>query len=364
MTNKPSPKLAIVYPGDAALRLAATPENNRFAPLFAAFAAAGVHAEPAVYDDALVDEVRAQLLQMDAVLVWINPLNATGRTTLDAMLREVAAAGVFVSAHPDVILKLGTKEVLYQTRHLGWGCATHRYGSLQQLRDELPRQLAAGAARVLKQHRGNDGIGVWKVQLASSAAGGTGAALPNADSLLWVRHAKRGCVEEQLSLQAFFEICSPYFDAGGSMIDQPYQARLTEGITRAYLVHDRVAGFGHQAVNALFPAPPGAAPSEAPVAGPRLYHPSTTPAFAHLKQLVESDFVPAAQQTLGITTAALPIIWDCDFLLGARDAQGRDTYVLCEINVSSVSPYPESALPLMVEATLAAMRRRQRLAAR
>ena len=34
------------------------------------------------------------------------------------MLREVATAGVWVSAHPDVILKMGVKSVLYRTREL------------------------------------------------------------------------------------------------------------------------------------------------------------------------------------------------------------------------------------------------------
>jgi hypothetical protein len=40
---------------------------------------------------------------------------------------------------------------------------------------------------------------------------------------------------------------------------------------------------------------------------------------------------------------SLPIIWDADFLYGPRDAAGQDTYVLCEINVSSVFPFPEQA---------------------
>ena len=45
------------------------------------------------------------------------------------LLREVARAGPWVSAHPDVILKMGVKEVLYRTRHLGWGTDTHLYRS-------------------------------------------------------------------------------------------------------------------------------------------------------------------------------------------------------------------------------------------
>jgi hypothetical protein len=52
------------------------------------------------------------------------------------------------------------------------------------------------------------------------------------------------------------------------MIDQEYQERLPEGMIRCYLVHERVVGFGHQAINVLFPAPVGAPSTEAP-AGPR-----------------------------------------------------------------------------------------------
>ena len=45
---------------------------------------------------------------------------------------------------------------------------------------------------------------------------------------------------------------APYFEpvAGGRMIDQACQPRLSEGMVRAYLVEDRVTGFGHRAVNA------------------------------------------------------------------------------------------------------------------
>ena len=41
--------------------------------------------------------------------------------------------------------------------------------------------------------------------------------------------------------------------------------------------------------------------------------------------------------------ASLPIIWDADFLYGPRDASGADSYVLCEINVSSCFAIPDQA---------------------
>ncbi len=118
-------RVALVYAGDRSARQSATPENSRFPKLFEALSTLGMAAEPAVYHDDFRDEVRAQLMQMDGVLVWVNPIeDGRDRTQLDALLREVAAAGIYVSTHPDVILQLGTKEVLVQTRHMGWASTT------------------------------------------------------------------------------------------------------------------------------------------------------------------------------------------------------------------------------------------------
>jgi len=73
--------------------------------VFAALADAGVDAEPVVYEDDVLDTVRAQLAALDGVLVWVNPIHeGRNRAKLDALLRDVAARGVWVSAHPDVIL--------------------------------------------------------------------------------------------------------------------------------------------------------------------------------------------------------------------------------------------------------------------
>jgi hypothetical protein len=341
-------RIAIVYPGDTAARGAATAENNRFAPLFAALAELGAQAEPAVYHPDFAEEVFQQLMSVNGALVWINPIqDGHDRTVLDAMLRKVADEGVFVSAHPDVILKMGTKEVLYKTRGMGWGSDVHLYHDADQLRRELPARLAARGARVLKQNRGHSGLGVWKI-VAEDAS----EAMPKPESLVRVRHAERGSVEQIITLAEFIARCADYFASGGKMIDQPYQTRLTDGMIRCYLVHDQVAGFGHQAVNALYPAPPGAAPEEAPQPGQRLYYPADLAEFQPLKRKLEQKWVPEMQRLLDISSERLPALWDADFILGEKDEAGDDTYVLCEINVSSVAPYPDSATPLLAQAAL------------
>src|SRR5476651_1426451 len=139
MTVKKPFKLAVLWSGDRALRESATAHNSRYKQIFAELAALGIHAEPAVYADDMVSEVREQLLRVDGVLVWVNPIFDGGnRAVLDTMLRDVAATGIWVSAHPDVILKMGTKEILHRTKHLCWGTDTQLYRSVQEFRDAFP----------------------------------------------------------------------------------------------------------------------------------------------------------------------------------------------------------------------------------
>ena len=71
MTEKDKKRVAILYPGDCGVRENATPDNNRLSLIFKAFADLGIPAEPAVYHDAFGEEVRQQLLKVDAVLVTI-----------------------------------------------------------------------------------------------------------------------------------------------------------------------------------------------------------------------------------------------------------------------------------------------------
>jgi hypothetical protein len=61
------------------------------------------------------------------------------------------------------------------------------------------------------------------------------------------------------------------------------------------------------------------------------------------------------QKLLDIPTARLPAIWDADFLYGEKTASGEDTYVLCEINVSAVFPFPDQAIPKLAQAAATAI---------
>jgi hypothetical protein len=168
----------------------------------------GIDARPEVYSDDIAGEVCEQLLKADGVLVWVDPIHqGLTRQRLDAMLRDVAARGPWVSAHPDVILKMGVKEVLYRTKHLSWGTDTHLYQSMAEFFAKLPRRLRQHGPLVIKQNRGNGGLGVWKVELIDGA--------PPEASRVRVLHAQRGSIPKRLSLEEFMARCEPYFASAG-----------------------------------------------------------------------------------------------------------------------------------------------------
>jgi hypothetical protein len=185
---------------------------------------------------------------------------------------------------------------------------------------------------VLKQNRGNGGQGVWKVE-----------ALPNRDGAVRVLHAQRGSRPEEIPLDAFIARCEPYFGWGGCIIDQAFQPRLREGMIRCYMSGSKVAGFGHQFIKALMPPPPGGPDSPEAQPGPRIMHGPDAPPFRSLRRSMEDRWTPQLMETLSIDEASLPVIWDADFLYGPQDAAGADTYVLCEINVSSCFAIPDEA---------------------
>ena len=345
--TKPVARIALLWRGDPAMPTPA-PADTRLHRIFAQFAARGVQAEPVVYAEELAETLRARLLQTDGVLVWVDPIvGGRERGQLDELLRELSDRGVFVSAHPDAIQKMGTKEILYRTREMPWGTDTHLYRDIHELRAQLPALLKAGRARVLKQNRGSGGNGIWKVELLSQ-----GSSVEYAQ--VRVQHAARGAVVETLPLGTFLARCNDYFAAfegTGCIIDQPYATRLEEGMIRCYMVGDRVAGFGQHFVTALMPPPPGEdGPPDPPA---RVYFGPAKPEFQRIKALLESGWIAEMQRLVDVSDEVLPVVWDADFLLGPKDRAGEDTYVLCEVNVSGVFPIPDETVAPLVEAAIA-----------
>jgi hypothetical protein len=341
--NRPgggSPRVGLLWRGDPAAPVTSG-MGGRLSHILAAVAARGAEAVSVVFSDASADPVRSTLLDVDGVVVWVDPImDGVNRTVLDGVLRDVAARGVYVSAHPDVILKMGTKDVLYTTRGMSWGTDIRLYASPGELRAQLPGALRGGP-RVLKQHRGNGGNGVWRVELAAATT---------RELRLTVLHGLRGSVVQEMPLDQFLGQCKPYFANGACMVDQAFQPRLADGMVRCYLSEDRVVGFGHQMVTALLA--PATAGAETPPPPPRLYYGADKAEFQPVLKQMQGEWVPELCRILDIDRSQLPAIWDADFLYGPRSADGEDTYVLCEINVSSVLPIPDESVEPLVDVAI------------
>lgn len=331
MSAQTSGKVAILWRGDREARRHATARNSRFHRIFEELARLGIAAEPAVYDEDAHEEIRTQLEQVDGVLVWVNPLQ-DGRTRLrlNQLLREVTTAHRWVSAHPDIIARMGVKDVLFHTRAMSWSAGVALYATFSDFQRRFPRQLAQGQPRVLKQGRGNDGQGVWKVERASPEAG---------SQEVRVCEAHAGSRARTMALGEFLASCRDYFHAGGVIVEQPFQPRLRDGMIRCYVSEDQVVGFGHQHPQGLMD--PAAMHPDA--ARGKVMFPADAERFGRLRTRMELEWIPQLMACLGIARRDMPVIWDADFLYGPVDGDGADTYVLCEINVSSVFAIPEQA---------------------
>jgi hypothetical protein len=304
--------------------------------MFAAFEALGVSAEPVVYSDGLIGAVREHLLGLDGVLVWVNPIEkGLDRSHLNRLLREVSVAGVWVSAHPDVILQMATKRVLVDTASMSWSSESYLYENIEQFRAEVPSRIVERGPLVLKQHRGMGGAGVWSVEAVSPV-------------VVRAQQAAGGAPPEVMSTEIFLDLCSPYFEYGGLMVEQPLQQRLAEGMIRVYLSHDTVVGFAHQYPRAfLDPAVAAKLPTE------KRFESPLTLRYQPLRKQMESEWVGELQRLACVRRDELPVIWDADFFYGPKADAGCDSYVLCEINASSTFAFPEFAMPAVAEATLA-----------
>ena len=151
-----------------------------------------------------------------------------------------------------------------------------------------------------------------------------------------------GSIPEDLPLQEFMARCEPYFSWGGCIIDQSFQPRLLDGMIRCYMGTDKVVGFGHQLIKALIPPPAEGPDAAVAQPGPRIMHDADAAPFQVLRARMETEWTPQMMEVLGIDRRSLPNY------LGRRlpvrpPESGEDSYILCEINVSSRFAIPEQA---------------------
>ena len=307
--------------------------EEKYKDLATSFSSQGFNIESVLYNDETADKLSAELLKYDAVLVWVNPIEqGHDRKKLDSLLVEISGKGCFVSTHPEVILKMGTKDILYKTKDMDWGGDTKMYASYEDFTSRFPESLQTSKTRVLKQYRGNGGNGVYKIEYVSTTK-------------VKVTHAATGSQEKVLSKNDFYNEFKPFFMNEGLLIDQEWNKNTVNGMVRCYLSGTKVAGFGYQEINALYELN-----GKYSSPGKRYYYTENCGLFSDLKEIMENKWVPQLQNNLSISKSIMPVIWDVDFFINEANSKAADKkYELCEINVSCVSPFPPSAVKFIID---------------
>ncbi len=312
--------------------------EEKYRGLASAFLDDGFRVDSVIYNDALAKKLVLDLLSYDAILVWVNPIEqGNDRKILDALLSELSKKGCLVSAHPEVILKIGTKDILYTTRDMEFGGDTKRYASFEEFKKQFPGTGNASGIRILKQYRGNGGNGVFKIDTTHINK-----------SRIGITHAQGDGEERILSTDDFFEEMKFYFSNEGMLIDQEWNPNIINGMVRCYVTGNRVAGFGYQEINALYPSTKTGIKPKPP--GRRYYFSEDCGLFRDLKEIMETKWINTIQELTSLKNDMMPVIWDADFFINTINTENtKGKYSLCEINASCVSPFPESAIPFIVE---------------
>jgi hypothetical protein len=310
--------------------------EEKYKKLSAHFIEEGFEIDSVLYHDTIAGKLAKELSKYNAILVWVNPIEQQNdRKILDALLMKLSVQGCFVSAHPDTILKMGTKEVLYRIRKTEFGGDTKLYHSFDDFKERFLEEHPG--IRILKQYRGNGGDGVFKINTTE---------LNN--NRITITHAKNGDEEKPVSIDDFFKMFESYFSTNSMLIDQQWNPNIVNGMVRCYLSGSKVTGFGYQEINALYPIT-----EKNPVfkkSSQRFYFSEDCGLFSDLRNIMEKNWVQKLQELTGVSNEMLPVIWDADFFINNINTQNtNEKYSLCEINVSCVSPFPESSIPYIAE---------------
>lgn len=314
-------------------------------PMVNALKDKGWSAEVVFFDDEILrNEVERNKIyeqvknSADGYVSRVNPGNLKEEKLYFDVLRKLCEAGLVGMPHPDAMIGYGAKDALTKL-----ACTdlvpddTYAYYDKQEaarigvawsdkhdFKKTFPMTLAKGE-RVLKQNRGSTGEGIWRVRLKDANGYNSTQSLP-LDTKIICTEAKDNHSEER-ELGEFMDFCEHYLVGdNGMLVDMTFLPRIKEGEIRilmlyktpVYVVHKKPAEGGDAFSATLFSG-----------AKYRYDDPKVWQELIDwfLKQL------PDIRARLG--NYDLPLIWTADFILDT-DANGRDKYVLGEINCSCV----------------------------
>lgn len=260
-----------------------------------------------------------------AYISRINPGNLEDETGYFQMLRELVSHGVEGLPHPDAMVAYGAKNALCKLTDTAFvPDDTFAYYDFEDFKDQFRKNILSGV-RVLKQNRGSTGEGIWRVELMNEVKKTRQGHAPN-DAMVRCTEAKDNHVEER-ELGDFIDFCAQYLGGrNGMIVDMPFMPRIVEGEVRVLMLRRTPVYVVHKK-----PAQTKDAFSATLFSGAQ-YTYQKPEEWPELMAMVDKNLDLMIDKLGGYS---IPLIWTADFMLD-DGPDGKDTYVLGEINASCV----------------------------
>ncbi|RXJ87749.1 Cj0069 family protein [Arcobacter sp. CECT 8985] len=262
--------------------------------------------------------------QAYAVISRINPGNLKEVDEYFQFLNNLSKENIEVYTHPNVMINLDFKDILYKLKDTSLGeKSTKFYQKVEDFHRDFPTVLKEEKIRVLKTNYGSTGQGIYLVRL-------------NSDNSVTLTEAVNNEKEKFSSIEDFMtdftwkfeenDENAVYFRNKKGFVSCKYLNRISEGEIRVLFVKNRPICVVHKK--------------------PKNGEFSAT-LFSGAQYIYESVENPKNKDVVDLSVKGLkklkkyceghefPLLWTMDYILD-YDENGKDSYILSEINCSCV----------------------------
>ena len=260
------------------------------------------------------------------IISRINPGNLKRVDAYFQFLDALGKTGMQVHTHPDVMINLDFKDILYKLRKTPFcDSNTQFYHTFEAFEDIFPKELKRDKIRVLKVNYGSTGEGVYLVRLQEDGSIVSTEAVNNVKYYYDDMDDFLSSFEEKFD-DDIDEEELVYFKGKSGFVDCRYLPRISEGEIRILIVNDKPVSVVHK-------KPQEGAFSATLFSGAHYqYDTPDNPKWEKVVALTQNAFADIEPYLQG---KDFPLLWTMDYILDYDDS-GHDRYILSEINCSCV----------------------------
>lgn len=260
------------------------------------------------------------------VISRINPGNLKRVDSYFQFLNELSKEGMQVHTHPDVMINLDFKDILYKLRDKPFcDSNTQFYQSYESFEETFPKELKRDKTRVLKVNYGSTGEGVYLVNSKDDGSIVSTEAVNNLKYYYDDMDDFLATFEEKFD-DDIDEDELIYFKGKSGFVDCRYLPRISEGEIRVLIINDKPISVVHK-------KPQEGEFSATLFSGAKYqYDKADNPKWRDIIELTVKAFKDIKPYLQGKN---FPLLWTMDYIMD-YNSDGSDRYILSEINCSCV----------------------------